>query len=97
MNVDTEEEDIRVVVIDGVTSSPIITKAKTNPDGDLPVHLKLSLQLTFSTLSRALSQLRCGIPFQRETPNPYIAMILTFMSTMVENSVLHNTGSCDML
>ena len=82
MDVDAEEEDIKMA---GVTSSPVITKAEPDVDGDLPVHLKLSLQLTFSMLSQVLSRPMRSIPFQRDTLNPYIAIILTFVSTVVKS------------
>ena len=82
MDVDAEEEDIKMA---GATSSPVITKAEPDVDGDLPVHLKLSLQLTFSMLSQVLSRPMRSIPFQRDTLNPYIAIILTFVSTVVKS------------
>ena len=85
MDVDPEEEDIKMAVTDGVSSSPVTTKANADPDGDLPVHLKLSLQLTFSMLSQALSRPMRSIPFQRDTLNPYITIILTFASTVVKS------------
>ena len=85
MDVDAEEEDIKMVTADGVTSSPIVSKADADLDGDLPVHLKLALQLTFSMLSQALSRPMRKIPFQRDTLNPYITIILTFVSTVVKS------------
>jgi protein SMG6 len=85
MDVDAEEEDIKMVAVDGVTSSPIISKVDADLDGDLPVHLKLALQLTFSMLSQALSRPMRRIPFQRDTLNPYITIILTFVSTVVKS------------
>jgi len=85
MDVDAEEDDIKMAVVDGVTSSPIIAKADANLGGDLPVHLKLSLQLTFSMLSQALSRPMRSIPFQRDTLNPYITIILTFVSTVIKS------------
>lgn len=85
MDIDAEEEDVKMVAADGVTSSPIITKADTDLDGDLPVHLKLSLQLTFFMLSHALSRPMRSIPFQKDTLNPYITIILTFVSTVVKS------------
>ena len=80
MDVDAEEEDIKMV-----TSSPMVTKADADLDGDLPVHLKLSLQLTFFMLSHVLSRPMRSIPFQRDTLNPYITIILTFVSTAVKS------------
>jgi len=85
MDVDAEEEDIKMLAADGVTSSSTITKSDADMDGDLPVHLKLSLQLTFSMLSQALSRPMRSIPFQRDTLNPYITIILTFASTVVKS------------
>jgi len=86
MDVDAEEEDIKMgIVADGATSSPLIAKADTDQDGDLPMHLKLSLQLAFSMLSQALSRPMRSIPFQRDTLNPYITIILTFVSTVVKS------------
>ena len=85
MDVDAEEEDIKMTATDGVTSSPVITKADGDLDGDLPVHLKLSLQLTFFMLSQALSRPMRSIPFQKDTLNPYITIILTFVSTVVKS------------
>jgi len=64
MDVDAEEDGIKMAVADGVTSSPIIAKADANLGGDLPVHLKLSLQLTPSMLSQALSRPMRSIPFR---------------------------------
>ena len=86
MDVDAEEDDIKMgVVADGVTSSPTIARADADQDGDLPVHLKLSLKLAFSMLSQALSRPMRRIPFQRDTLNPYITIILTFVSTVVKS------------
>ena len=86
MDVDAEEDDIKMgVAADGVTSSPTIGRADADQDGDLPVHLKLSLQLAFSMLSQALSRPMRRIPFQRDTLNPYITIILTFVSTVVKS------------
>jgi len=86
MDVDAEEDDIKMgTVADGVTSSPTIARADADQDGDLPVHLKLSLQLAFSMLSQALSRPMRKIPFQRDTLNPYITIILTFVSTVVKS------------
>ena len=79
MDIDAEEEDPKLVVADGVT------KADTDPDGDLPVHLRLSLQLAFSMLSQALSRPLRSIPFQKDTLNPYITIILTFVSTVIKS------------
>lgn len=85
MDIDAEEEDPRLVVVDGVASSPAIAKADTDLDDDLPVHLRLSLQLTFSMLSQALSRPLRSIPFQKDTLNPYITIILTFVSTVIKS------------
>ena len=85
MDVDAEEEDIKMAAADGLISSPLVTKADADLDNDLPVHLKLSLQLTFSVLSQALSRPMRSIPFQRDTLNPYITIILTFVSTVVKS------------
>jgi hypothetical protein len=85
MDIDAEEEDVRMLVVDGVTSSPMITKAGTELGGDLPGHLRLSLQLTFSILSQVLSRPMRSIPFQKDTLNPYITIILTFVSTVVKS------------
>ena len=72
------------IVADGVTSSPLIAKADADQDGDLPMHLKLSLQLAFSMLAGSFPT-NASIPFQRETLNPYITIILTFVSTVVKS------------
>lgn len=85
MDVDAEEEDIKMAVTDGVTSSPLITKADGDLDGDLPVQLEFALQLTFTMLSQALSRPMRSIPFQRDTLNPYITIILTFVSTVIKS------------
>jgi protein SMG6 len=84
MDIDAEEEDVKMFVVDGI-SLPVFAKANTDPDGDLPVHLRLSLQLTFSMLSQALSRPMCSIPFQTDTLNPYITIILTFVSTVIKS------------
>ena len=86
MDVDAEEDDIKMgVVADGVASSPTIARTDADHDGDLPAHLKLSLQLAFSMLSQALSRPMRRIPFQRDTLNPYITITLTFVSTVVKS------------
>ena len=86
IDVDIEEDDIKVgVVANGVTSSTKIARADADQDGDLPMHLKLSLQLAFSILSQALSRPMRRIPFQRDTVNPYITIILTFVSRVVKS------------
>lgn len=84
MDIDAEEEDIKMLAADGVTS-PVIVKADVDLDGDLPMHLRLSLQLTFFMLSQALSRPMRTIPFQKDTLNPYITIILTFVSTVVKS------------
>lgn len=85
MDVDAEEEDIKMLATDATTSSPMITKTDASLDDDLPVHLKLSLQLTFFMLSQVLSRPMRSIPFQKDTLNPYITIILTFVSTVVKS------------
>ena len=86
VDVDVEEDNIKMgVVANGVASSTTIARADADQDGDLPVHLKLSLQLAFSMLSQALSRPVRRIPFQRDTLNPYITIILTFVSTAVKS------------
>ena len=85
MDIDAEEEDVKMLVTDGTTSLPVTAKADTDLDGDLPVHLRLSLQLTFSMLSQAFSRPMRGTPFQKDTLNPYITIILTFVSTVVKS------------
>ena len=85
MDVDAEEEDVRMLASDGATSSPVITKTDADLGGDLPVHLRLSLQLTFFMLSQALSRPMRSIPFQKDTLNPYITIVLTFVSTVVKS------------
>ena len=79
MDVDAEDDDVKM-------ASPMIAKADADlGGGDIPVHLKLSLQLTFSILSQALSRPMRSIPFQRDTLNPYITIILTFVSTVIKS------------
>ena len=87
MDIDPEEDDVKMMMVtDGITSLlPIIAKAGADLDGDLPVHLRLSLQLTFSMLSQALSKPMRSIPFQKDALNPYITIILTFVSTIVKS------------
>jgi len=76
VDVDIEENDIKMdVEADG----------DTDQDGDLPVHLKHSLQLTFSMLSEALSRPMRRTPLQRDKLNPYITVILTFVSAVVKS------------
>ena len=85
MDIDVEEGDVKTLAADRVTSSPVMAKADADLGGDLPAHLRLSLQLTFSMFSRALSRPMRRIPFQKDTLNPYITIILTFVSTVVKN------------
>lgn len=87
MDIDAEEEDVEMMmVIDGITSLlPIIAKAGADLDGDLPVHPRLSLQLTFSMLSQALSKPMRTIPFQKDALSPYITITLTFLSAIVKS------------
>ena len=82
-----ERKDSDIVDVDAeeVTRSPAIARVDTDQDGDLPVHLKHSLQLAFSMLSEALSQPMRRTPFQRDTLNPYITVILTFVSTAIKS------------
>ena len=68
VEVDAEEDVTKIGVV-----------ADADKDGDLPLHLRRSLQLAFSMLSQALSR-----PMRR-TPFPYITIILSFMSTVVES------------
>jgi protein SMG6 len=85
MDVDAEEEDVKMPATDGVTSSPMVTKADADLDGDIPIHLRFSLELTFFMLSQALSRPMRSTPFQRDTLHPYITIILTFVSTIVKS------------
>ena len=85
MDIDAEEEDVKMLTTDGSTSMPVSAKAYADPDGDLPVHLRLSLQLAFTMLSQVLSRPMRSIPFQKDSLNPYITIILTFVSTAVKS------------
>ena len=85
MDDNAEEDDIKMgAVADEATSSTTIAMGDAGQD-DLHVHLKLSLQLAFSILSQALSRPMRRVPFQRDTVNPYITIILTFVSRVVKS------------
>jgi hypothetical protein len=56
MDIDAEEEDVKTLAADGAALSPVVAKADPDLSGYLPAHLRLSLQLTLSMLSRALSR-----------------------------------------
>ena len=51
----------------------------------IPIHLRLPLQLTFSMFSQALSRPTRSISPRKDLLNPYVTIILTFVSVVVRD------------
>ncbi|KAL4251674.1 hypothetical protein ABKN59_003762 [Abortiporus biennis] len=87
MDVDDEEdggEGISERVVTGIQLSPAMAGAIAGEQ--LPLSLKLALQLTFTMLAHALRHpTHQATPFARQTLNPYITIILTFLSTVLKD------------
>jgi len=53
---------------------------------ELPVPLKLAMELAFSMFSFVLCNLtRKASPFARSTLNPYLSVMLTFLATVTKH------------
>ena len=85
------EQDAEVGIegkVGGVINvSPVLIQSSPVPIEDIepPLAFKYALQLTFDMLSYALrNPKRSATPFLRETLNPYITIILTFLVTVLK-------------
>jgi hypothetical protein len=68
--------------------SPVMIHASAIPIEDIepPLAFKYALQLTFDMLTYTLrSPMRKATPFSRETLNPYITILLTFLVTVLKH------------
>lgn len=71
--------------VDSPTASPTMSTAMAD-SSDLPMTFKLSLQLAFATLSFVLRHpTRKASAFSRSTINPYLTIMLTFLSTILKH------------
>jgi len=65
--------------------SPALSDA--NPPVELPLMLRLAMELSFSTLSFVLrNPTRKASPFARSTLNPFLTVILTFLATVTKHA-----------
>ncbi|KIY65771.1 hypothetical protein CYLTODRAFT_412325, partial [Cylindrobasidium torrendii FP15055 ss-10] len=77
--------------VDATPSSA--TSSPTAEELDLPLQLQLAMQLSFEMFSYVLQRpTRKPSPFARSTINPYLTVVLTFLST-----ILKHTGSREIL
>ncbi|KIY61836.1 hypothetical protein CYLTODRAFT_203267 [Cylindrobasidium torrendii FP15055 ss-10] len=77
--------------VDAAPSSA--TSPPTAEELDLPLQLQLAMQLAFEMFSYVLQRpTRKPSPFARSTINPYLTVLLTFLST-----ILKHTGSREVL
>lgn len=87
MEVDGEEggdmTNVRRMVT-GIQISPAMSEA--TPPGEIPDTLRLAAKLTFKMLKHVLKKpTRHATPFARETLNPYITVVLTFLATIFKD------------
>jgi protein SMG6 len=82
MEVD-DGDDVKMIAADSVSDSPKMKEATV--EDDLPVHLRLSLQLVLSMLAQALKKPTRKSLLHGDTLNPYIVIILTFLSTVMKS------------
>lgn len=79
-----------LAMTDSPTAASPTMDLDTPPDNDamavdIPIQLQLALQLAFSTLSFCLRHpFRQSSPFSRPTLNPYITILLTFITTILK-------------
>ncbi|KAF9050675.1 hypothetical protein BDZ89DRAFT_1057118 [Hymenopellis radicata] len=72
--------------VDDPSGSPVLTQMDTDSP-DLPMGFTLALQLTFSMLSYVLRHpTRKSSPYARSTINPYLTVILTFLSNILKHA-----------
>ncbi len=72
--------------VDDPSSSPVLAQMDTDSP-DLPMGFTLAMQLTFSMLSYVLrNPKRKSSPYARSTINPYLTVILTFLSNMLKHA-----------
>ncbi|KDQ59481.1 hypothetical protein JAAARDRAFT_126988 [Jaapia argillacea MUCL 33604] len=87
---DSEDKNMDVdddtAVVTAIQTSPTLSNSAAS---ELPLPLKFALQLTFAMLSQTLRKpTRKSSPFARSTLNPYITVILTFLSTILKHHAI---------
>lgn len=87
MDVDGDGEDVKMITADAVTDSPKVTNATAQDE--LPIHLRLSLQLVFAMLAQTLKNPTRKSLLHGDTLNPYIVIVLTFLSTVMKSEFSH--------
>lgn len=72
-------------IVTGIQISPAVSEATPAP-GEIPDPLRLAAKLTFTILSHVLKKpTRQATPFAKETLNPYITIVLTFLATIFKD------------
>jgi len=86
MDVDDEGvETMNERMVTAIQLSPSVRDAASSGSG-VPNPLRLSMQLTLKMLSHALQNpTHQATPFARETLNPYITIVLTFLATILKD------------
>ncbi|EGN96009.1 hypothetical protein SERLA73DRAFT_112057 [Serpula lacrymans var. lacrymans S7.3] len=84
--IEEDNEEKRMDVDEeGIQASPVPSEA--GPVLDHPLAYKMALELSFSMLSFVLrNPMRKASPFARSSLNPYLPILLTFISTIVKNA-----------
>ncbi|KDQ61845.1 hypothetical protein JAAARDRAFT_55164 [Jaapia argillacea MUCL 33604] len=92
MDVDDDTDDadgdkrVKTAVVTAIHTSPILSNLAAS---ELPLPLKFALQLTFAMLSQTLQKpMRKSSPFAHSILNPYITVILTFLSTILKHQAI---------
>ncbi|CAL1704092.1 unnamed protein product [Somion occarium] len=67
-------------------TSPLLANASTTSSPELPIAFQYAVQLAFSMLAQALRKpTRKTSPFAQHSLNPYIVIMLTFLSTILKD------------
>ncbi|KDQ62457.1 hypothetical protein JAAARDRAFT_54406 [Jaapia argillacea MUCL 33604] len=92
MDVDDDTVDadgdkrMKTAVVTAIQTSPTLSNSAAS---ELPLPLKFALQLTFAMLSQTLwKPTRKSSPFAHSTLNPYITVILMFLSTILKHQAI---------
>jgi protein SMG6 len=84
-----EEERMDVdsdLVNNAIQTSPAISLPDAADNSELPTSFRLALHVTFAMLTHVLQRpTRKASPFARSTLNPYLTIMLTFLTTMLKH------------
>jgi protein SMG6 len=83
MDVDGDMDETKMISTGTITQSPKMNDVTV--DEELPVHLRLSLQLTFAMLAQTLKNPTRKSLLHGDTLNPYITIVLTFLSIVMKS------------